>query len=147
MRLLLTALLLASIAAPVASQQQTDLTKNTEMIKELQEKSRVAREKGNPLMELESLRPLWTGKDLKSSDDQQWPNPQRILAMMLLNVSVEIGNYAEAIKYADAIYGESSAGKPPAISRLEGYRPVDALAAILSRADASQIILINEAHH
>ncbi len=55
MRLLLNAFLLASIAAPVASQQQTDLTKNTEMIKELQEKSRVAREKGE-LWSLEKTR-------------------------------------------------------------------------------------------
>ena len=93
-------------------------------------------------MELESLRPLWTGKDLKSSDDQQGPNHRQLLGLMLLNASAEIGNYAEAIKYADALYGQSSAGKPPAISRLEGYKPVDALAAILRSADTSQITLM-----
>ncbi|MGA9767963.1 MAG: hypothetical protein WBV94_02915 [Blastocatellia bacterium] len=147
MRLLLTAFLLVSVIAPVASRQQTESTKDGKMIEEIQERSRVAREKGNPLMELESLRARWTGKDLKSSDDQSGPKPQQMLALMLLNVSAEIGNYGEAIRYADTIYGESKAGKPPDISRLEGYKPVDALAAILSRAGASQIILINEAHH
>jgi hypothetical protein len=147
MRLLLIALLLSTVVAPAASRQQTDSAKNADMIKEIQERSRVAREKGNPLMELESLRPLWTWSDTKSSDDQQGPNPRQLLGLTLLNASAEIGNYGEALKYADALYGQSSAGKPPAISRLEGYKPVDALAAILGRADAYQIILINEAHH
>ena len=45
------------------------------------------------------------------------------------------------------VYGTSSKGKPPTISLIEGYKPVDALAAITTLAENAQLVLINEAHH
>jgi hypothetical protein len=118
-----------------------------ELMKEVNQVMGSAREKGNPLLALDFLRPLWKGEIPKANDAQRGPDPQQLVAAMLMNLSAEIGNYADALKFADLLYEEPSVGKSPNVSLLEGYRAVDALKAIGSLAETHQIILINEAHH
>lgn len=144
--LLLIAVFAASVAPAITWQQKVGPTKE-ELLKEIQNKSNAAHEKGNPLMELEYLRPLRANKDGQVVDTRRDPDVQSMAGLLLMNASAEIGNYLDALKYADALYGQSSIGKPPNVSRLEGYESVDALDAILRASDAAQIILINEAHH
>jgi hypothetical protein len=146
--LLLPAILLFfRVATSIDLQQPATSSKTTELLKEIAERSRLARERGNPLMELESLRPLFSGSVRAASDNEPGPDPQQALAVSPSTSSAEIGNYADALKYADMVYGTSSKGKPPTISLIEGYKPVDALAAITTLAENAQLVLINESHH
>ncbi len=144
--LLLIAVYVASAAPPVTLQQRVEPTKE-ELLEEIQKKSNEARERGNPLMEIESLRPYHRAKDSQSAGVPQSADVQSMAGLLLMNASAEIGNYIDALKYADSLYGQSSTGKPPNVSHLEGYEAVDALDAILGASVGSQIILINEAHH
>jgi hypothetical protein len=140
--LLVATLLLAFNCATVTAQQQTGAIKSDELQKEISEKKRRALENGNPLIELEFLRPYW-------GDSTIAPDVQQSIGYQLLNASAQIGNYAEALKYADEgrqwrAYKGRQMDDP---KQLEGFKPTDALKAVLQMSDSAQIILINEAHH
>jgi hypothetical protein len=140
--LLVATLLLAFNCATVTAQQQTGAIKSDELQKEISEKKRRALENGNPLIELEFLRPYWGNSTIA-------PDVQQSIGYQLLNASAQIGNYAEALKYADEgrqwrAYKGRQMDDP---KQLEGFKPTDALKAVLQMSDSAQIILINEAHH
>lgn len=149
--LLLTALLLGSLAVRAAAQSSGPTTAQDEMRKrlelfnelsrEISKRLRWARENGNKLTELEALRALDAEYSAKGPDARQ------AVAVRLMEKTIELGNYAEALKWADVGSQKSPSGQPSDLSPLQGYEPVDALDAISSVAEAARIILINEAHH
>ena len=67
--------------------------------------------------------------------------------MRILTVAPEVGNYAEALRYADLAYGATAMGRLATADELEGYKPVDALKALARAAAGVQVVMINEAHH
>jgi hypothetical protein len=144
---LFTALLLLSIVIPAKSQQPAadEMRKRLEMMntlsREIDKRLKSAREKGNKLAELETLRLL------DAEYASQGPDARQVVATRLMEMTIEFGNYAEALRYADVEGEKSSPAKPSALSELESYKPVDAFEAISSVSSTAQIILINEAHH
>src|SRR5918992_5404057 len=104
--LFLIAVSAASVAPAVTWQQRAEPTKE-ELLKEMQKKSDTAREQGNPLMELEYLRPFRAGKGAQAADAAQSADVQSMAGLLLMNASAEIGNYIDALKYADSLYGQS----------------------------------------
>lgn len=148
--LMLTALLLGSLAVRSAAQSsggttQDEMRKRLEMFNELSreisKRLRAARENGNSLTELEALR----GLDAEYS--AKGPDARQAVAVRLMEKTIELGNYAEALKWADVGSQKSPSGEPSDLSPLDGYEPVDALDAISIVGKTAQIILINEAHH
>jgi hypothetical protein len=144
---LFTALLLPSMVIPVKSQQSTadEMRKKLEMMntlsREIDKRLKSAREKGNKLTELETLRLL----DAEYS--AQGPDAQEVVATRLMEMTIELSNYAEALRYADVGGTKPAPAKPSLLSELETYKPVDAFEAISKVSNTAQIILINEAHH
>ena len=139
--LLLAALLLTFNVAIVTAQRQTGVIKSDELQKEISERKRIALENGNPLIELEFLRPYWGNSTIA-------PDVQQSIGYQLMNASAQIGNYAEALKYADeGRQWRTYKGRQDDPKQLEGYKPIDGLKAILQMSDSAQIILINESHN
>jgi hypothetical protein len=140
--LFLAALLLTFNVAIVTAQQQTGAIKSDELQKEISERKRIALENGNPLIELEFLRPYWGNSTVA-------PDVQQSIGYQLMNASAQISDYAQALKYADEgrqwrTFKGRQMDDP---KQLEGYKPIDTLKALLQISDVAQIILINEAHH
>ncbi len=65
----------------------------------------------------------------------------------LMRLEAEAGNYAEAIRQADAMSGLPAAGTSAAPFPTEGLSAVDAVQAIASLAEGRRVVMINEAHH
>jgi hypothetical protein len=61
--------------------------------------------------------------------------------------TAELGNYAEALVYADIGANRATSEESSVMLDLETFEPVAALEAVSTMAEDSQIILINEAHH
>jgi hypothetical protein len=102
---------------------------------------RMAAVQGNPLTKLDALRAMEAeyaakGKAAKSA-----------IAVRILTVAPELGNYGEALRYADIAYGTHAIGRLAGADELKGYQPVDALNALVRAAEAAQVVMINEAHH
>lgn len=98
---------------------------------------------GNLLSETVALRAL------EPAFKQRSPGAAAALALELLRLEAELGNYAAAHRYADLAYG--SEGVVAADARkaddLLDLQQVDALAYIVGAADRERVIMINEAHH
>jgi hypothetical protein len=102
---------------------------------------RMAAVQGNPLTKLDALRALEAEYAAKG------PAARSAIAVRILTVAPEVGNYEEALRYADIAYGTSAMGRRAGADELKGYRPVDALNALARAAEAAQVVMINEAHH
>jgi hypothetical protein len=107
---------------------------------ELDKKVQLARERGNKLTELNAIRALETEYAAKGSAAHQ------ALATLGLTVAPELGNYQEALHFADVVT-DSRASQQPTREALKGYKPTNALRALAEIADKIQVIMINEAHH
>ncbi len=117
----------------------------------IDDRTRAAREKGNLLSELEALRALEGELFAKGGPARQ------MLADMLSIASARAGNVADALRYSDlgadpegaaASVPASAPAIPASAARtLEGYEPVDALAAVAEEARDRRLVLVNEAHH
>ncbi len=148
MRALPLCLLMLAVCAPTAPGQEEDpqaemrrqLEEFNKISRQIQDRVREAREKGNRLTELEALRTLE-----KEFADKGFMAKQAI-DLQLMGIEIELGGYAKALEIADRSGGPRSAGKPPE-EALAGHSPVDALERIVELADTAQIVIINEAHH
>jgi hypothetical protein len=102
---------------------------------------RMAAVQGNPLTKLDALRAMEAEYNAKG------PAARSAVAVRILTVAPEVGNYGEALRYADIAYGTQAMGRLAGADELKGYRPVDALNALARAAEAAQVVMINEAHH
>jgi hypothetical protein len=102
---------------------------------------RMAAVQGNPLTKLDALRAMEAEYTAKG------PAARSAVAVRILTVAPEVGNYGEALRYADIAYGTQALGRLASPDELKGYQPVDALNALARAAEAAQVVMINEAHH
>jgi hypothetical protein len=123
------------------SAQDAQLEEVNALGREISARVRAAGANGNLLTELEALR----GLEKEYAD--KGPMAQQVLALHLMQRTVELGNYAEALRQADL--SPQSAPPVDAAGRraLEKYEAVDALEVIADMAEEELLVLINEAHH
>lgn len=96
---------------------------------------------GNLLTQVETLR------GLQREYTEKGPVALDVLALYTMERTVELGNYAEALRLADRGRAPSGPASPEQIAELEGYEAVDALEAITDLARDELLVFINEAHH
>jgi hypothetical protein len=108
---------------------------------EIDEKVRVARESGNKLTELNvlrSLEPEYAAKGIAA---------HMTIAMRILTLAPELGDYREALRCGDVGFDLQSVPIPSNREMIRGYRPQRATPALVRAAASSQVVMINEAHH
>lgn len=147
---LLTLLILFN-ASLIEAQQKTDSTDKKqstitfemlrEIVREIDKRVQSARERGNKLTEIDAIRALETEYAAKG------PAAQMAIANWMLTVSPEVGNYREALRYADVIQSNQPPEQTNSAVGLEGYKPIDAARAIAHVARNARVMMINEAHH
>lgn len=108
---------------------------------EIDKRVAAVRERGNTLTVLDALRGLETEYTAKG------PAARSAIAARILTVAPEVGNYGEALRYADLAYGTHAMGRLAGADELKGYRPVDAIGALTRASRSAQVVMINEAHH
>ena len=127
--------------APGADELAEMLARVNELGREIAERVRAARaEGGNALAELEVLR------GLEDEYRSEGPMAQQVLALYLMERTVELGNYEEALRYAE-LQGPPRSWEPVADDVLAGYAPADGLGAVAELADGERAVFLNEAHH
>src|ERR1051325_1328146 len=102
------------------------------VVLEIRDKAEAARASGNELTELDALRAMETEYAAKGQAAHQ------AIATLLLTLNPVVGNYREALRYADVGQEKPSLKQPIRKDPFKGYRPVDALDAIARVADAAQ---------
>lgn len=95
---------------------------------------------GNALTELQTLRTM------DREYEQEGEMERQVLALMIMEKTAVLGNYAEALHYADLSDGPT-AWAPVPDGVIAGFEPQDALDALADLAADEQLVLINEAHH
>jgi hypothetical protein len=111
------------------------------VVQEIDKRARAVRERGNVLTVLDAFR-AW-----EAEYTARGAAARSAIAARILTVAPEVGNYAEALRYADLAYGVTAMGRLATVEELEGYKPVDALKALARAAAGAQMVMINEAHH
>lgn len=125
-----------------AAEQEGLLAEVNQLAHDIEDRVRAARDKGNALTELEALRSI----DAETAGASEMARD--VLALKLSELSATVGNYADAIAYADRGAPPNEAAVDSALARsLARSRPVPALEAIRDLASGRQVIMINEAHH
>ena len=123
--------------------QETD-----ELRRELAELNALSRELGAVLRERGSanqLAQLDVLRELEAEYAARGPIAREMVALYLMGAHAELGNYAEAIRYADQSQEPAAPAAPAPPGVLGEHDAVDAVAAIADLAE--QIVLVNEAHH
>jgi hypothetical protein len=141
--------LLFSLLAVGAQQTKEATEKNPpvtfeelkKIIQEIDKRIAAVRERRNVLTVLDTLRALEAEYTAKGAAARS------AIAARILTFAPEVGNYDEALRYADLAYGTTAMGRRASAEELKGYRPVDALNALARAAAAAQVVMINEAHH
>ncbi len=111
------------------------------IVQEIDKRMVAARERGNTLTLLDTLRAL------EGEYAAKGPAAQAAIAVRILTVAPEVGNYVEALRYADLAYGTHAMGRLANEAELKGYQPVYAPSALALAAEAAQVVMINEGHH
>jgi hypothetical protein len=111
------------------------------LVQELDKRMQAVRERGNTLTVLDALRAM------ENEYAARGAAAHAALATRILTLAPEVGNYGEALRYADLAYGKHAMGRQAEPDELKGYRPVAALDALARAAAATQVVMINEAHH
>jgi hypothetical protein len=111
------------------------------VVQEIDKRALAVRERGNVLTLLDAFR-AW-----EAEYAARGVAARSAIAVRILTVAPEVGNYAEALRYADLAYGTTAMGRLATADELEGYKPVDALDALARAAAGVQVVMINEAHH
>lgn len=111
------------------------------IVQEIDKRALAVRERGNVLTLLDALR-SW-----EAEYAARGAAARSAIAARILTVAPEVGNYAEALRYADLAYGATAMGRLATADELEGYKPVDALEEMARAAAGVQVVMINEAHH
>jgi hypothetical protein len=143
----LKALFLISLNITFAQQSSAKKDEQPPEIQRLNEFSRIvsprireAEAKGNVLTVLEALRTL----------AGEYPTSKAVehgmLMTFLMERTIELGNYADALRFAD-FDGQKFLDDASAAAELKDFRPVSAPEAIAEAAAARQIVIVNEAHH
>jgi hypothetical protein len=143
----LKALFLISLNITFAQQSSAKKDEQPPEIQRLNEFSRIvsprireAEAKGNVLTVLEALRTLAV----------EYPTSKAVehgmLMTFLMERTIELGNYADALRFAD-FDGQKFLDDASAAAELKDFRPVSAPEAIAEAAAARQIVIVNEAHH
>ena len=116
-----------------------------EMIRELSrgidERVKQARKQGNILTELDALRSLekeYAAKGIAA---------HMTIAMRILTLAPELGNYLEALRCGDVGHDLQTVHPPSDATMVRAFKPVQAIAALLPTAETAQVVMINEAHH
>lgn len=99
-----------------------------------------AKEKGNALTELDAARAL----NEEYSDKGE--AAQKAVATWILTLASVVGDYREALHYAD-VAEEKPKEDISVADSLKGYQPHDAFKELVRAAAANQVVMINEAHH
>jgi hypothetical protein len=111
------------------------------LVQELDKRMQAAPKRGNTLTVLDALR------GLEKEYAARGAAAHAALATRILTLAPEVGNYGEALRYADLAYGKHAMGRQAEADELKSYRPVAALDALARAAAAAQVVMINEAHH
>jgi len=132
--------------AVAAAEQERLLEEVNRIAHVIEDRVREAREQGNMLTELEALR------SLDSEEQASSEMIRNVLALKLSELSATIGNYGDAIRYADRDDSTEPVVVDPvpveALGRaLPVALPVRAIEAIRELASSRRVIMINEAHH
>lgn len=130
-----------SVDEPKVSEQAAMMAEVNAVAREVQKRTRAARESGNILTELESMRSL--EEDFSDHGDIA----RGMLAQMLATLTSRLGNYSDAIRYFDEATGPWKGATKETASLLKDYTPKTALQTLSTVADEAQVIMINEAHH
>ncbi|MGH9848743.1 MAG: hypothetical protein ACREBD_02690 [Blastocatellia bacterium] len=137
------------ISSPAPGQQSKGLVEKEpltfaelrKLVQELDKRLQAVRERGNTLTVLDALRAL------ENEYAARGAAAHAALASRILTLAPEMGNYGEALRYADLAYGAHAMGRRAGADELKGFRPVAALEALARAAAAAQVVMINEAHH
>ena len=116
------------------------LKRINDLSREIGIKLRAAKKNGNLLTEMQTLRKL--EEESRSKEPAALP----MIRLFMMQTAAELGNYRDAHRYADRRqlrYPKLA----ESLKELKKYKQVDALEAIASLSNDSQVILINEAHH
>ena len=142
-----TTLFLISLKIAFAQQNPVKKDEQPPEIQRLNEFSRIisprireAETKGNVLTVLEALRTLAVEFPASKAVEHG------MLMTFLMERTIELGNYADALRFAD-FGGQKFPEDASAAAELKDFRPVSALEAIAEAAAARQIVIVNEAHH
>lgn len=111
------------------------------VVQEIDKRALAVRERGNVLTLLDAFR-AW-----EAEYTARGAAARSAIAVRILTVAPEVGNYAEALRCADLAYGTTAMGRHATAGELEGYEPVDALEALARAAAGVQVVMINEAYH
>jgi hypothetical protein len=111
------------------------------VVQEIDKRALAVRERGNVLTLLDAFR-AW-----EDEYAARGVASRSAIAARILTVAPEVGNYAEALRYADLAYGVTAMGRLATADELEGYKPLDAFEALARAAAGVQVVMINEAHH
>src|SRR5262245_46120443 len=141
--------LLFSILAVSAQQTKDKTEKNPpltfeelrKVVQEIDKRALAVRERGNVLTLLDAFR-AW-----EDEYAARGVASRSAIAARILTVAPEVGNYAEALRYADLAYGVTAMGRLATADELEDYKPLDAFDALARAAAGVQVVMINEAHH
>jgi hypothetical protein len=126
---------------PAEKNPQLTFEELRKVVQEIDKRALGVRERGNVLTLLDAFR---------SWEDEyaaRGAAARSAIAARILTVAPEVGNYAEALRYADLAYGVTAMGRLATADELEGYKPVDALQPLARAAAGVQVVMINEAHH
>lgn len=86
---------------------------------------------------------LWRARDAEPGIHPEY-GP---VALELMRLESEAGNYAAAHRLADRVYGAASPDSGERAYPADGWTAVDAVPAIAEHARGSRIVMVNEAHH
>jgi hypothetical protein len=101
-----------------------------------------AEAKGNTLTVLEALRSLAIEYPASSKAAEH-----EMLMTFLMEQTVKLGNYSDALRFADFGKRKPADDIASAADQLKDFQPVPALEAIAKVSASQQVIIINEAHH
>lgn len=132
------------VAPPASATMPDDVRRQLEefnrIAREVDRTVRAARAHGNTLTALLALRAV------AAERLGQNPMVDQAIGTLLMQAESELGNHVEALAAADiAAPGTPRGGTSEA--PIDGWRPVDAIAAIRSLTKDRRVVMINEAHH
>lgn len=121
-------------------EQPLEIQRLNEFSRTVSPRIREAEAKGNVLTVLETLRTLAVEYPPSKTVEH------KMLMTFLMERTIELGNYADALRFAD-FGGQKFPEDASAAAELKNLRHVSALEAIAEAAAARQIVIVNEAHH
>jgi hypothetical protein len=96
---------------------------------------------GNLLTRVQFLRAVW----------DEWaarPPHRQAVSLEMVRLAAELGDYPEALRHADFLYGSELIPPPSApVPPLDGYRPRGAVDFLAAAAGSARVVMVNEAHH